>query len=168
MDMLVRAHLYVLYPSVGNLGLIKVLPSVDPNQAQNRVPLQIELETLRNIRSEKRQLADMAKRQLEQAEAAHKRIQARHDNLLRELEVAQTELNMSHDYLISLQQQLTLFQAEDDRLAGLIQPIRRLTDDILSNVFKWVIELASEKKGSDGRQTIASLSNLVQGRTRNT
>jgi hypothetical protein len=67
---------------------MRFLSSLAPNRVQNRVPLQTELETLRYIRSEKRQLADMAKRQLEQAEAAHRRIQARHDNLLRELEVA--------------------------------------------------------------------------------
>jgi hypothetical protein len=43
----------------------EISSSVDPNRVQNRVPLQTEPETLRNILSEK-QLADMTKRQLEQ------------------------------------------------------------------------------------------------------
>jgi hypothetical protein len=128
------------YLAVGNLDLTRFLSSVDPNQAQNRIPLQTELETLRNIRSEKWQLADITKRQLEQAKAAHERIQARHDNLLRELEAAQSELNVSHDYLMTLQQQVMVFQAEDDRLAGLLHPIRRCPEDVLRLIFECAVE----------------------------
>ena len=116
--------------------IIFAIHRVDPNRNQNRIPSQTELATLRSIRLHKCQLADTTKQQLEQAKEVHARIQTRHDSLLRELEAAQSELNISHNYLVTLEQQLKTLQEEDHNLAGLLHPIRQCPEDIIRLIFE--------------------------------
>lgn len=44
-------------------------------------------------------MTDITKRRFEAALEEHQSIQARHDQLFRDLEAVQSELNMSHNYL---------------------------------------------------------------------
>ena len=81
-------------------------------------------------------MADTTRRQLDIGKAAHERIQARYDELIREIEAVQSELNVSHDYLVTLEQQLKMFEEEDYRIAGLLHPIRRCPEDILKLIFE--------------------------------
>ena len=73
---------------------------------------------------------------MEQAKEVHGRIQTRHDSLVRELEAAQSELNISHNYLVTLEQQLKTLQEEDHNLAGLLHPIRQCPEDIIRLIFE--------------------------------
>jgi hypothetical protein len=118
-------------PSTSQLSdIIYILGRIDPNRNQNRIPSQTELATLRSIHSHKRQFADTIKRELELAKEAHERIQSRHDSPVRKLEAAQSELNISHKYLVTLEQQLKTLQEEDHDLAGL-HPIRQCPEDVI-------------------------------------
>lgn len=91
-------------------------------------------------------MTDITKQQLEVALKEHQNIQARHDQLVRDLEAAQSELNISHRYLEDLKNQLNVLKTEDHDLAGLLHPIRQCPRDILLCIFEWSIEIDTRKR----------------------
>jgi hypothetical protein len=91
-----------------------------------------------SIRLHKRQMADTTRHELDIARAAHERIQTRRDQLIQELEAVQSQLNVSHDHLVILEQKLKMFEEEDYRIAGPLHPIRQCPKDILRLIFECV------------------------------
>lgn len=139
---------------------LSILPSSDPNESKNRVPLSSELTTLRGIRTQKQQLADILADQVKQAKEDHTRIQARYDVLTREMEALQSQLIISQDHIDILENQHRILQEEDTRLAGLLHPIRRCSEDVLRIVFDYATRVDDEDDHAGRKDSFKTASRI--------
>lgn len=113
--------------------------SKDLNSKNNRIPFVKELSTLRHLASHNARMRKGLESELASAETVRDEIEQREHKLLLKLESVRSELQASNRLVQILKDQQTTLDVEQQRLAGLIHPIRRCPTDILSVIFEWSV-----------------------------
>lgn len=117
----------------------------DINATQNRIPLEAELTTIRELMAKNQRLSHHILGELIQTNESLHMVKERENKILLELDSIRSERQALERFATILEGQRTTLQADIQRFAGLLHPIRRCPSDILRIIFQLfiVVENAS-------------------------
>jgi F-box-like len=110
----------------------------DPNAQKNRIPTDAELAGLQSLKGMHSRFARQIEEEIISAETTHRRLSARYELQLRELEGIQSQLHETQKALQVLQDQYLVHRTEVERLSGITHPIRRYPSDVLQYIFEYI------------------------------
>jgi F-box-like len=116
----------------------------DPNAQKNRIPTEAELAGLQLLKGMHSRFAYQLEEEITSTQTTQRRLLARYEQQLRELEGIQSQLHETKKTLQVLQEQYLVHQAEVERLSGITHPIRRYPSDVLQYIFEHVFDVAKE------------------------
>ncbi|KIM23293.1 hypothetical protein M408DRAFT_264186 [Serendipita vermifera MAFF 305830] len=111
----------------------------DPNAQQNRVPGNKEMATLRRISEYNARAIRMFDEEIEQHQKTYNTLRNRYLKQQLELEVTQSELNRIQEFISASEAQRAVHELEQRDLLALMHPVRRCPDEVLREIFEYII-----------------------------